>query len=112
MTMTMKWSKLLSIKPLLNKNLGGRGEKIQLLFPQMVMSRLGEHMIDMAQYGTILTMPVERDVLARSSLLRNLALQCIAVMHIARGTRNIGPTCSYAPAPCILAFRRTGDTFR
>ena len=46
----MKWSKLLSIKPLLNKNLGGRGEKIQLLFPQMVMSRLGEHMIDMGQY--------------------------------------------------------------
>ena len=69
-------------------------------------------MIDMVQYMTILTMLVERDVLARSSLLRNLALQCIAVMHIARGTRNIGPTCSYAPAPCILAFRRTGDTFR
>ena len=42
-------------------------------------------MIDMGQYGTILTMLVERDVLARSSLLRNLALQCIAVMHVAPG---------------------------
>ena len=53
MTMTMKWSKLLSIKSLLNKNLGGRGEKIQLLFPQMVMSRLGEHMIDMVEYDNL-----------------------------------------------------------
>ena len=53
MTMTMKWSKLLSIKPLLNKNLGGRGEKIQLLFPQMVKSRLGEHMIDMVEYDNL-----------------------------------------------------------
>ena len=40
-------------QPLLNKNLGGRGEKIQLLFPQMVMSRLGEHMIDMVEYDNL-----------------------------------------------------------
>ena len=51
--MTTKWSKLLSIKPLLNKNLGGRGEKIQLIFPQMVMSRQGEHMIDMVEYDNL-----------------------------------------------------------
>ena len=63
---------------------------------------------------TILTMLVERDVLARSSLLRNLALQCIAVMHIARGTGILARPAHMHLLPAFLLFVelaiRLGDT--